>query len=114
MASLRPLARRHHYYTARTVQLEGLLMASAVRTAWAQFNYAAGSRLSCASDMPQAALVPFGKPSRYLRCDGSSFDTVKINHIPNDGVRGPPFVFSLSSDPPVVRSRSSSGRRWPG
>lgn len=31
---------RHHYYTARTVQL--------------------------ASDMPQAALVPFGKPSRYL------------------------------------------------
>ena len=42
-------------------------MASAVRPAWAQFNYAAGSRLSCASDMPQAALVPFGQEPVQLR-----------------------------------------------
>lgn len=84
----------HDYFTARTVQLEGLLVASAVRTAWAQFNYAIESRLSCSADMPQASLVPFGKPTKYLCAVGTSFDSVQVDHAETDGVNGSPFVFN--------------------
>ena len=80
------------YYTASSVQLEGLLVASAVRTAWAQFNYATGNRLSCARDLPQAALVPFGKPTKYLCSDGSQLESVQLNRA---GFGSSPFSFSV-------------------
>ena len=76
-------------YPTQYLLVSWLLVASAVRTAWAQFNYATGNRLSCASDLPLAALVPFGKPTKYLCSDGSQLESVQLNRAGFGSSRSP-------------------------
>jgi hypothetical protein len=88
------------YFTVQATQLEGLLVASAVRTAWALRNYAISGPLSCSSDLPAATLVPFGKPTKYLCSDGTSYYSVQLDYNPpceytfQQCSTQPPFDFS--------------------
>jgi hypothetical protein len=86
------------YYTEDTKQLEGLLVASTVRTAWAvQEVNLMGVSLSCDKNLPKAQLVPFGEPTKYLCSDGTSYYSVQLNDVAPANYNEPYFSFNQIS-----------------
>jgi hypothetical protein len=64
------------FYQLEVRQLEGLILADAVRDAWASDNH--DGPLSCDSSIPKATLVPLDKPTPYRCAAGTSVYTVRI------------------------------------
>jgi hypothetical protein len=84
------------YYTEDTEQLEGVLVASTVRTAWAaQEANLMGVSLSCDKDLPAAQLVPFGQPTKYLCSDGTSYYSVQLNNVSPANYDQAYFTFTI-------------------
>lgn len=67
-------------YTVQVTQVQALAASAGIRQAWAQQN--STGTLSCDRTLPQAALVPFGVPTKYLCADGTDLYAVEIDSDP--------------------------------
>jgi len=72
-------------YTLQVTQLQALVTSIGVRQAWAQQNSGTAGTFSCDRTLPQAALVPFGKPTTYTCADGANLYAVEIDSDPTGG-----------------------------
>lgn len=66
------------FYQVGVRQLRGLLLASAIRDAWADGRRQSGERLSCEAGMPAAGLVTLDGPTPYRCAVGSRVFQVRI------------------------------------
>ncbi|MBP2322822.1 hypothetical protein JOF56_003207 [Kibdelosporangium banguiense] len=69
------------YYQLEVRQMEGLLLAEAVRDAWASEKNE--GPLSCDSGIPTATLVPLDQPTPYRCASGTNVYTVRITRGDN-------------------------------
>jgi hypothetical protein len=67
------------FYGLTVVQLRGLLLADAVRAAFAQAYRTSQDPLSCDRDLPVAGLVAIDQPTRYRCAAGTALYRVGIS-----------------------------------
>jgi hypothetical protein len=66
------------FYTMKVRQLQGLLLATAVRDAWSVERKSGDRPLSCEAGMPEVALVPLDTPTPYRCASGTDLYTVRV------------------------------------